>query len=49
MNRPPIAHEQQIIRSWHMDAEPWTRAIRTASIAGRRLVTDRAIVSHLYL
>jgi 2-polyprenyl-3-methyl-5-hydroxy-6-metoxy-1,4-benzoquinol methylase len=36
--------EQQIIRSWHSNAAPWTRAIRAASIASRRLVTDQAII-----
>lgn len=44
MNRRPAVHEQEIIRSWHVNAEPWTRAIQTASIASRRLVTDRAII-----
>lgn len=36
--------EQQIIQSWHCNAVPWTRAIRAASIASRRLVTDQAII-----
>jgi 2-polyprenyl-3-methyl-5-hydroxy-6-metoxy-1,4-benzoquinol methylase len=44
MNRSSDLHEQQIIHSWHANAEPWTRAVQTASIASRRLVTDRAII-----
>jgi 2-polyprenyl-3-methyl-5-hydroxy-6-metoxy-1,4-benzoquinol methylase len=36
--------EQEIIRSWHSNAAPWSHAIRTASIASRKLVTNGAIV-----
>ena len=36
--------EQEIIRSWHSNAAPWSHAIRTASIASRKLVTNQAIV-----
>lgn len=36
--------EQEIIRSWYSNAAPWSRAIRTASIASRKLVTNQAIV-----
>jgi 2-polyprenyl-3-methyl-5-hydroxy-6-metoxy-1,4-benzoquinol methylase len=36
--------EQEIVRSWHSNAAPWTRAIRSASIASRKLVTDQAII-----
>jgi SAM-dependent methyltransferase len=36
--------EQEIIRSWYSNAAPWSRAIRTASIASRKLVTDQAII-----
>jgi 2-polyprenyl-3-methyl-5-hydroxy-6-metoxy-1,4-benzoquinol methylase len=36
--------EQEIIRSWYSNAAPWSHAIRTASIASRRLVTNRAIL-----
>src|SRR5271168_535734 len=36
--------EQEIIRSWHSNAAPWARAIRLASIASRKLVTDQAII-----
>jgi SAM-dependent methyltransferase len=43
----PDPHEQQIIRSWHANAEPWSDAISTASIASRRLATDRAIIEAL--
>lgn len=36
--------EQQIIRSWYANAAPWSQAIRTASIASRKLVTNQAII-----
>jgi 2-polyprenyl-3-methyl-5-hydroxy-6-metoxy-1,4-benzoquinol methylase len=36
--------EQEIIRSWYSNAAPWSHAIRTASIASRKLVTDQAII-----
>jgi 2-polyprenyl-3-methyl-5-hydroxy-6-metoxy-1,4-benzoquinol methylase len=36
--------EQEIIRSWHCNAAPWSHAIRTASIASRKFVTNRAII-----
>ena len=44
MSSSPDPHEQHILRSWHANAEPWSEAIRTGSIASRKLVTDRAIV-----
>jgi len=36
--------EQDIVRSWYSNAAPWTRAVREASIASRKLVTDQAII-----
>jgi 2-polyprenyl-3-methyl-5-hydroxy-6-metoxy-1,4-benzoquinol methylase len=36
--------EQEIIRSWYSNAAPWSHAIRTASIASRKLVTNQAIL-----
>jgi 2-polyprenyl-3-methyl-5-hydroxy-6-metoxy-1,4-benzoquinol methylase len=36
--------EQAIIRSWYSNAAPWSHAIRTASIASRKLVTNQAII-----
>jgi 2-polyprenyl-3-methyl-5-hydroxy-6-metoxy-1,4-benzoquinol methylase len=36
--------ELKIIRSWHSNAQAWSNAIRTASIASRKLVTDQAII-----
>ena len=36
--------EQDIVRSWYSNAAPWTRAVREASIASRKSVTDRAII-----
>ncbi len=36
--------EDAIIRSWHANAESWAAALRSQSIASRKLVTDRAIV-----
>src|SRR3984957_7391915 len=38
------AEEREIIRSWHSNAAPWARALRAASIASRKLVTDQAII-----
>ena len=38
------SREQEIIRSWHANAAPWSEAIRTASIASRKLVTNQAII-----
>jgi 2-polyprenyl-3-methyl-5-hydroxy-6-metoxy-1,4-benzoquinol methylase len=40
----PDSREQEIIRSWHSNAAPWSEAIRTASIASRKLVTNQAII-----
>jgi 2-polyprenyl-3-methyl-5-hydroxy-6-metoxy-1,4-benzoquinol methylase len=36
--------EQAIVRSWYSNAAPWSHAVRTASIASRKLVTDQAII-----
>jgi 2-polyprenyl-3-methyl-5-hydroxy-6-metoxy-1,4-benzoquinol methylase len=36
--------ETQILRSWHINASPWSRAIRSASIVSRELVTNGAIL-----
>ncbi|HEY1313909.1 MAG TPA: methyltransferase domain-containing protein [Steroidobacteraceae bacterium] len=44
MNAAPDAREQQIIRSWNVNAVPWAEAIRSGSIESRKLVTDRAII-----
>jgi len=44
MNDATDAHEQQIIRSWHINAGPWAKAVQAGSIRSRRLVTDQAIV-----
>ena len=44
MNRED-PQEQEIIKSWHCNAAPWARAIRAASIASRKLVTDHAIIA----
>ncbi len=37
--------EDSILRTWHLNAVPWTRAVRERSIASRRLVTDQAIIA----
>lgn len=37
-------HEEQIVRSWHTNAAPWTQAVRTCAIDSRRLITDQAIL-----
>ena len=49
MNDPPYvsagdAPEDEIIRSWYVNAQPWTRALRSQSIASRKLVTDQAVI-----
>jgi 2-polyprenyl-3-methyl-5-hydroxy-6-metoxy-1,4-benzoquinol methylase len=44
MSDPQESHEQQIIRSWNVNAKPWTQAVQAQSIASRKLVTDRAII-----
>jgi 2-polyprenyl-3-methyl-5-hydroxy-6-metoxy-1,4-benzoquinol methylase len=41
---PNDPQEQDIIESWYCNAAPWIRAIRAASIASRKLVTDQAII-----
>ena len=40
--------EDDIIRSWHVNASPWTEAVRARGIASRRLVTDQAIVDAVH-
>lgn len=37
-------HEEHIVTSWHMNAAPWTQAVRDRAIDTRRLVTDQAIL-----
>ena len=44
MNSDRDPRELQIIRSWHSNASAWSNAIRTASIASRKLVTNQAII-----
>jgi 2-polyprenyl-3-methyl-5-hydroxy-6-metoxy-1,4-benzoquinol methylase len=44
MNSEQDPRELQIIRSWHSNAHAWSRAIQTASIASRKLVTNQAII-----
>jgi SAM-dependent methyltransferase len=44
MNSRQDPREIAIVRSWHDNAEPWSHAIRTAAIASREAVTNRAIV-----
>ena len=44
MNSEQDPRELQIIRSWHSNAQAWSNAIRTASIASRKLVTNQAII-----
>jgi 2-polyprenyl-3-methyl-5-hydroxy-6-metoxy-1,4-benzoquinol methylase len=44
MNSEQDPRELQIIRSWHSNAQAWSRAIASASIASRKLVTNQAIV-----
>lgn len=44
MNNPQDPRELEIIRSWYTNARAWSNAIRTASIASRKLVTNQAIM-----
>jgi 2-polyprenyl-3-methyl-5-hydroxy-6-metoxy-1,4-benzoquinol methylase len=44
MNSPPDPRELDIIHSWYSNAQAWSDAIRTASIASRALVTNQAII-----
>lgn len=37
----------RLVRSWHGNAEAWTRAVRDGLIESRRLATDEAILSAL--
>jgi 2-polyprenyl-3-methyl-5-hydroxy-6-metoxy-1,4-benzoquinol methylase len=36
--------EDDIIRSWHINAQPWAKALQFQQIASRRLVTDQAMI-----
>jgi SAM-dependent methyltransferase len=40
--------EDDIIRSWHVNAGPWTETVRAQGIASRRLVTDQAVVDAVH-
>lgn len=40
-------HDEQIVRSWHRNVQPWTRAVRDGEIASRVAVTNGAVVSVL--
>jgi 2-polyprenyl-3-methyl-5-hydroxy-6-metoxy-1,4-benzoquinol methylase len=44
MNSLEEPRELEIIRSWYANAQAWSNAIRTASIASRKLVTNGAII-----
>jgi 2-polyprenyl-3-methyl-5-hydroxy-6-metoxy-1,4-benzoquinol methylase len=44
MNSVRDSQEQHIVRSWHANAEPWSRAVRSGSIVSRTLATDLAVV-----
>src|SRR5579862_8568244 len=41
---PQDPRELEIIQSWYCNAAPWSEAIRTASIASRKLVTNQAVI-----
>ena len=43
-SREDARQDARILESWHINALPWTRAVRDAQIESRRLVTDRAII-----
>ncbi|MDH4275826.1 MAG: class I SAM-dependent methyltransferase [Gammaproteobacteria bacterium] len=40
----PKLNDEQIVDSWHINAEPWINAVRNGQIESRTLVTDRAII-----
>jgi len=40
-----ISTEQQIIHSWHKNADPWIRAVQDEQIESRKLVTNEAVVA----
>jgi 2-polyprenyl-3-methyl-5-hydroxy-6-metoxy-1,4-benzoquinol methylase len=42
---PRDPNEDKILRSWQVNASPWSRAIRSAGIASRELVTNAAILA----
>lgn len=44
MSQPFDTPEDDIVVSWHLNAEPWMKALRSHSIESRRLVTDGAII-----
>jgi 2-polyprenyl-3-methyl-5-hydroxy-6-metoxy-1,4-benzoquinol methylase len=44
MSDPLNTPEDAIIRSWHVNAEPWAAALQSQSIQSRLLVTDQAVV-----
>src|SRR5471032_2970627 len=44
MNSRQDPRELKIIQSWYSNAQAWSDAIRTASIASRKLVTNQAII-----
>jgi 2-polyprenyl-3-methyl-5-hydroxy-6-metoxy-1,4-benzoquinol methylase len=47
MNSVRDSQEQHIVRAWHANAEPWSRAVRSGGIASRALATDRAVLEAL--
>jgi len=44
MTDPDRDNDASIIASWHVNAAPWTGAVRAQRIESRRLITDRAIL-----
>jgi 2-polyprenyl-3-methyl-5-hydroxy-6-metoxy-1,4-benzoquinol methylase len=45
-----VQHSQddEIVRAWHMNAEPWSGAVRSGSIASRIEVTNGAILNAVH-
>ncbi len=37
--------DSEIIRSWHVNAAPWTKAIEREEIESRKLITNQAIIN----
>jgi 2-polyprenyl-3-methyl-5-hydroxy-6-metoxy-1,4-benzoquinol methylase len=39
-----MSHDEELARSWELNASAWTEAVRGGAIASRRLATDRAVL-----
>lgn len=44
MNTEPLS-DAKIVESWHLNALPWTAAVREGQIESRKQITDQAIIN----